>query len=432
MMTITTSHMHDSQNRSVSGMRPGSGFASLLKLSWRSLFRQRRRTALLIAVVAYATLAILFFWGLTDGFLNSIFNGQARLVTAPVVITAPAYHEDPDPIHALPADGFELEAVLAHPGVQFATPRLDVPGLLRSPYTSVGTLLRGVDPAGELSISDLPSAIREGRFLEQTGEMVLGTGLAATLDVRVGERLAVDASSLAGPVAKGLIVVGIIDSGIEVVDDFTTLVHLDDARELSGVTTMTALALDVAQGREAVVAQELNLDLPNNVRAYGILDQMGELATGLAAERIQMIPIGLLFSLFAAIAVTSSLVVSVMERTREFGVMLSLGLDHRRLGLMVTLEAILGSLLGFVLGLAMGFGLLYWLQEVNILGPLFSTLYGDFLQGLAIGTDIRAEMRFEYISYAIVTVVLAAVFAIITPARRVARLIPAEAMRAAE
>ncbi len=409
----------------------GSAFA-LLKLSWRSLFRQRRRTALLIAVVAYATLAILFFWGFMDGFLTSIFQGQARLITAPVVITTPAYHQDPDPVHALVDLTAASDAATAHPMVRSVTPRLEVPALLRSPYASEGANLRGVDPSGEVTISDVPSVVAEGRYLQAPGEIVVGAALARRLDVRLGERLAVDVASVAGPSAAGLRVVGLVQSDIDLVDDLLALVHIDDARTLTGVRTATALSIDVAQGREAEVARDLNELLQSDVRAYGILDQMGELATGLAAERITMIPIGLIFSLFAAIAVTSSLVVSVMERTREFGVMLALGLDHRRLGWMVTLEAILGTLLGFAVGMVLGYALLVWMHHVNVLGPLFSQLYGDFLEGLAIGQDIRANVRLEYTLYAAVTVVLAAVFAALTPARRVANLVPAEAMRASE
>lgn len=401
-----------------------------LKLAWRSLFRQRLRTALLIAVVAYATLSILFFWGLTDGFLNAIFQGQARLVAAPVAITTEAYHADPDPEHALANLAALHTAATAVPGVRAATPRLDVPALLRSPYARRGATVRGVDPAGEAQVSDLPGALRDGRMLERPGELVLGVELADALDVRLGERVAVDVAAVGGPTATGLRLVGLVDTGIEAVDAGTALAHLDDARALAGVDGATELALDVPRGREAAVAAAVTDRLPENVRAYGILEQMGELARGLAAERVSMIPIGLLFSLFGAIAVTSSLVVSVMERTREFGVILSLGLDHARLAWMVVLEAVLGTLLGYGVGAVLGYGLLYLLHEVNVLGPFFTGVYGDFLSGLALGDDIRADLRLEYLAYAGVTVALAALFAALTPARRVARLVPAEAMRA--
>lgn len=408
------------------------GVLATLRLAWRSLGRQGRRTALLVAVVAYATAAILFFWGFTDGFLASVYQGQARLLGAPVLVSTPAYHADPDPAHALPELAPSIRAVRSVDLVDAVAPRLELAVLLRSPYASSGATLRGVDPEVEPRVSDLPGAIGEGRMLTTPGELVLGAGMAERLDVRIGERLAVDAASTAGPTATGLRVVGFIDTGIAIVDDAVALGHIDDARTLSGVQTATTLALSVPAGRESAAAEAVQPALPSGVRAYGLEEQMGELAQGLAAERISMIPIGLLFSIFAAIAVTSSVVVSVMERTREFGVMLALGMDNRRLGLMVTLEAILATALGYAVGLAVGYALLFWMAQVNVLGPLFGSLWGDFLQGLAIGNDIRTDLRFEYMAFAGVTVVLSALFAVLTPARRVHALVPAEAMRAAD
>lgn len=412
--------------------RADRGLPGMIRLAWRSLGRQRRRTALLIVVVAYATVSLLFFWGLTDGFLTSIYQSQARLLGAPVMIATPAYHADPDPVHALAELEPLADAARSLDTVGAVAPRVDVAALLRSPYASTGVRLRGIDPSAEARVSDLPGAIGEGRMVEAPGEIVLGRALAERIDVRVGERIAVDASSVAGPTALGLRLVGRIDSDVTLVDETSALVHLDDARALAGVDTATSLALAVPIGREAAVARALDERLPDGVRAYGVEEQMGELARGLASERAGTSVMGLVFALFAAVAVTSSVVVSVMERTREFGVMLALGMSHRRLGLMVTLEAVLAALVGYAVGLVLGYGLLVWMARVNVLGPLFAAIWGDLLSGLAMGTDIRTDVRLVYVVYAGATVVLAALGAILTPARRVQALVPAEAMRAAD
>ncbi len=412
--------------------RVDRGLPGMIRLAWRSLGRQRRRTALLVVVVAYATISLLFFWGLTDGFLTSIYQSQARLLGAPVLITTPAYHADPDPVHALPELDPLAAAARSIETVQAVAPRVDVPVLLRSPYASTGVQLRGIEPTAESRVSELPGAIGEGRMIASSGEIVLGDALAERIDVRVGERIAVDAASVAGPSALGLRLVGRIDSGITVVDETTALVHIDDARTLAGIETATSLALAVPIGREAAAARALDQRLPDTARAYGVEEQMGELARGLAAERVGAGVMGLVFALFAAVAVTSSVVVSVMERTREFGVMLALGMSHRRLGAMVTLEAVLAAVVGYAVGLVVGYALLIWMAEVNVLGPLFAGIWGDLLSGLALGTDIRTDVRFVYVAYAGATVVLAALGAILTPARRVMGLVPAEAMRAAD
>ncbi len=407
----------------------GGGVASLARLAWRNLWRQRRRTLLLAVVVAYATLAIVFFWGFTDGFLDSIMNAQGRLVAAPVLVTTERYHGDPDPSNALGDPSALAELAIEDPRVHAAAPRIDFGALLRSPYTMEGVLARGVDPARESLVSDLPGSIAEGRMLEGPGEIVLGRTLAQRLDTRLGERVAIDVSALAGPQAMGLRLVGLIDAGTPAVDDTTALVDLADARALTGVPGATGVALDVPLGQETAAAQAIDARLDGNVHAYPVNELLGALQRGLAAERIQMIPMGLLFSLFAAVAVTTTVVVSVLERMREFGVIVSLGLDQIRLAWLVTFESVFATALGWVAGLVLGYGLLWVLNLTNALGAFVTGFYGDLLQGLALTDQISAGMRPEYALFASITIALAALFSALAPARRVRRLNPASAMR---
>ncbi len=410
------------------GIGPG-GLRGLARLAWRNLWRQRRRTLLLVVVVAYATLAIVFFWGYTDGFLDSIMNAQGRLVAAPVLITREAYHDDPDPSNALADPEALARLAVRDARVRGAAPRVDFGALLRSPYTSEGVMARGVDPALEASVSDLPASIADGRMLRGPGEIVLGKGLAQRLDVRLGERVAIDVSALAGPTAMGLRLVGIIDAGTALVDDYTALIDLADARALTGVAGATGLALDVPLGHEDAAAQAVQASLPSGVHAYPVGALLGALQRGLAAERIQMIPMGLLFALFAAVTVTTTVVVSVLERTREFGVMVALGLDQGGLGWLVTFESVFATALGWLAGLVVGYGVLWLLSTTNALGALLVGAYGDILEGLALTDQVYAAVRPEYALYASATVALAAILAVLAPARRVRRLNPSEAMR---
>ncbi len=399
----------------------------MLTLAWRNLWRHKRRTLLLSVVVAYATLAIIFFWSFTDGFIDSITANQARYVSASALITTPAYHSDPDPENALLT--LDFMTTLDAPGLRGAAPRLEFPALLRSPYTSSGALIRGVDPVLESAVSNIPASISEGRMLESPGEMVLGKTLADELDVRIGERLAVDVSSLAGPQAAGLTVVGLIEAGMTIIDQGSVLVHLDDARRLTGVSTATGVALDIPFGQEQRVTNQLQAQLPDGVTAYPLQELMGTLAQGLAGERLQTLPLGLIFSLFAAITVTSTLVVSVLERSREFGIMIALGLSQQKLALMVVLEAVYSTLIGFAIGLMLGYGLSWVMSIWNILGPFFASTYGDILSSFALSDEIYTRMSAEYLIYASFTIVLAVLFAILTPARRVLKLNPSQAMR---
>ncbi|MGK0618994.1 ABC transporter permease [Meiothermus cerbereus] len=401
--------------------------STLPRLAWRNLWRHRRRTLLLMLVVAYATLTIVLFWGINDGFIQSILYGNARYLGAPVLITTPAYFQDPDPEQGLPSLGF-LSQVEAQPGVRAAAPRLEFPGLVRSAYTAEAVRVRGVEPALEARVSHIPSAIAQGRMLEKPGEVVLGQQLAERLDVRLGERVVLDTSALAGPQALGLQVVGLVRSGVAPVDRGAVLVHLGDARRLTGLATATAVALDVPRGQESRLAQALNLELPPGLRAYDLSQLLGGLAEALQTRQGSVFLIGLLFSLFAALAVTSTVLVSVLERTREFGIMEAIGMSPQRLAQMVTLETVLATALGWGAGLVLGYALNYWMAVQNVLGPVFAS-YGAAWEILGTGSEIYTAQSPWYALFAAITIVLAALFSILIPARRVLALNPAEAMR---
>ena len=405
--------------------------SSIAKLAWRNLWRHQRRTQLLLAVVAYATVAIIFFWGFYDGFINVLLGGQARYLSAPVMVQTQAYRTDPDPTNRLPTLNFNGKLAQIG-GVRGVAPRLEFQALLRSPYRTLGAQVRGIDPALEPAVSNIPKDIGEGRMLEKPGELVLGKTLAQDLDVRVGERLALDVQSLAGVQGAGLQVVGLIDSHISPVDEGVVLVHLADARTLTGVKTATGVALDVQQGRENKVAEAVNAALlPRNVRAYPVSELLGGLMAAIESKRSSMIPMVLLIALFAAVTVMSTVVVSVLERTREFGVMTALGLSQGQLARLVTLEAVYTTAIGFVAGAVLGYGLNALMSITNLLGPFINTFYGAYLSGLALSDTFVFAASLGYLAWAAVTILIAAVLAVTVPGRRVRHLNPAEALRAA-
>lgn len=402
----------------------------LARLAWYNLWRHRRRTFLLLLVVAYATVAIIFFWSFFDGMVDAMLGGQARTLSAPVLVQTAAHYNDPDPENSLPTLDLSNQ-ILNEAGVEGVAPRLEFPALLRSPYRTLGATVRGMNPRLEPQVSDLPREVGEGRMLGAPGELVLGQSLAADLDVRVGERLALDVQSLAGAQSAGLQVVGLLESGISAVDDTVVLMHIDDARRLTGVTTATGLALDVPQGQEPVIATALNENLlPQAVRAYSVSDLLGGVMAGIENKRGTMVPLVLLFAIFAAITVMSTVVVSVIERTREFGVMSALGLSPGQIARMVTLEAVYTTFIGFVVGAGLGYGLIWLLSTFNVMGPVIRNFYAQVMQGIAISDEFFFAAQLGYLAWAATTIVIAALLAIAVPGRRVRKLNPSEAMRA--
>lgn len=403
---------------------------TIIKLAWRNIWRHKRRTLLLIAVVAYATLSTVFFWAMTEGQNDSIIANQARFIQAPALITTPSYQDDPDPENALPHLDFIAEVKQAA-GVREVAPRLDAFGVIRSAYRSENILLRGIEPQLEPAVSNIPNSLNAGDMLEHSGQIVLGAKLAEDLDVRLGERVAVDISSLAGAQSLGLRLVGTTRTGIADLDRNTVYVHIEDARTLTGVSTATAVALDIARGNEERVSlQQVAPLLADDaaITIYSLKALMGDLVQFIQANTAQMLPILILFAIFSALAVTATLIVSLLERQREFGMMAAIGLAPRNLALMVMLEAILTSAIGWLIGLALGYGISYIFSIYNILGSLFASSIESFAS-FGMGEELYTSIKASYALYAALTVAFAAIFALIFPARQLLKLNPADAMR---
>jgi ABC-type lipoprotein release transport system permease subunit len=399
-----------------------------LKLAWRNIFRQKRRTILLVLVVAYASAMTVFIWGMTDGQTQSVLGNQARFLKAPAIIAKVGYWDDPDPDNALPTLDF-MDRAAKVPGVLGMAPRLEFFGILRSAYRSQNLQMRGVNPGLESSVSNVPGKVTVGRMVEKPSEVVMGIDLAEKLDVRLGERVVIEASSGAGAQAKGLILVGMVKSDIAFVDQGTVLIHIDDARDLTGVTTATGVALSTARNQEDAVAARVNealKDIPD-LHTSGLTELLGALAEQADRSEI-LIVIVVFFGLFAALAVTSTMLVSVMERSKEFGMMGAIGMEPPKLSVMVILEAVLTTIMGWLVGLAIGYTLTGIMGYWNILGPLFSQAT-DAFSSFGLGSEIYTTSKPVFALYAGITVAFAAFFALIIPARKVAKMNIVDAMR---
>ncbi|HEY8416981.1 MAG TPA: FtsX-like permease family protein, partial [Limnochordales bacterium] len=279
------------------------------------------------------------------------------------------------------------------------------------------------------ALSRVPAKVVQGRWLAGPGEVVLGEEVARRIDARVGEQVVVSAASLAGPQAMGLQVAGIARTGVAAVDQTAVIVHLEDARRLTGVPTATAVDLDVARGTEDATARRVQALLPAGVTARGVWDLVGPIKTDVEANRFFAHVLAVIVYAFAALAVASTVFVSVMERTRELGVIAALGVAPRRLGVLVTLEALFTCILGWLGGLGLGYAAAWLLATYNILGPVFGAVSAS-VPTAGLSEEVYGAVRAAYVVYSGLVIAVAVVFSALVPGRRAARLRPAAAMRA--
>ncbi|MDP7114681.1 MAG: FtsX-like permease family protein, partial [Myxococcota bacterium] len=338
----------------------------MIKLALRNLFRNRRRTVLTVAAIAVGLSLMLWTVNFQKGSYGTMIRMGISSMAGHVVVQAPGYQEEKE-VTAVVEDVAGVASTLASEfpdGV--VAPRIAMGGLLMSTSTSVGTLLNGLWPEAEIQVQDLHTKIVEGKwFGDDDREIVIGKAMADTLDVELGDKLVFMGQNGSDEVQSRMFRVrGIYRTGSDQIDGRLAFVHLGAAQELlnyGDVAHMVTLHLDDPDDSyEATDRAETLLSADLDVRNWK--EALPELAAMIQMDRASGDVMMAIIGLIVAFGVLNTLLMSVLERTREFGVMLSLGMKPSQLARLVLLEGMTLGLIGALVGL--GLGLLFSLQAV--------------------------------------------------------------------
>lgn len=399
----------------------------MFKMAWRNLWRHRARSLLMMGIVFLGSLVVIVLWGVSEGAFQSMIATHVEVDQGALTVVRSAYRDDPAPVQGFSESALEevLQAVEALNGAS-ASPRLTLHGLLRSPYGATGMELRGVDPAEDRGVTRLEEHLREGTYLEGPGEALLGLRAARKLDVRLGERVVVNVQGEAGARSRAFTVVGLYIAGLAPLDEATVIIPLEDARWLAGVDGATTVAVGLRPGvRDDRAAFALREVLGEEIEVL-TFEEANPMVAGIIEGNVaEMMIIMIVLALLAGFGVANTVLFSVIERTREFGVMRSLGMSSRRLAGVVVIESVIASALGFATAAVVGYGLVTYLAQVGIpLGPM-SALYAEF----GLPERLYASVSGWYWLASLIVVVATGVLAAWYPARRAAKLQPVEAIR---
>ena len=330
----------------------------LLALAWRNVLRNRRRSAITISSIAIGLAAMTFLWGFIDGMNRQMLQNSTRYFAGDAQVHLKGYHEDPKLDLTMQDAAQILRAVREHPEVSAASIRMEGKALASRGDKSRGVLVSGVAPGDEARVTVLFDAIIEGQALTEGAPGVLvGEKLAEALGVRAGEDLVFVGQAYDGSLASARLPVrGVFRSKIDELDGFLALMPLDTAREFYAAP----------QGATGVVMRLRDPDKLDAVRAslearagerYEVLGWprlLPMVAMSTRFHEVVSYVVLLVFFVVVAAAVANPVLMAVLERTREFGIVLAIGMSRRRLLALVLLESMLLGLAGLVLGNAVG------------------------------------------------------------------------------
>jgi ABC-type lipoprotein release transport system permease subunit len=328
---------------------------ALSRLAWRNLWRNYRRTAIMLLAIAVGVWAMIFMTALMRGMVDQMVEDGIDALPGHVQVHHPAYRDDPNIENSLPAPGEAFAMAMESPEVTGWTARVRVPAMVSSERDNRGVTLLGVEPAGEVALGFDPDSIIEGRWLEGPDDkgIVLGAKMMERLETDLGKRVVVMSQDPDNNIAdRGFRVVGVFKGQLAAIEESIAYagrgtvqellkidgqvseiaVKGDDYRDVTGVL---AVVSDAAGGKsESLPWMELDSYLGTMM---GVMD-------GFVLVWIIVIFLALSFGL------VNTLMMAVFERIREFGLMQALGMKPATILYQVLLESLMLLLLGLLIG----------------------------------------------------------------------------------
>jgi len=403
-------------------------FGVLFRLAWRNLWRNHRRTIIMLGAIGVGVWAMIFMTALTRGMVDQMITDSIGVLPGHVQMHHPDYQDDPSIANRISISDADLKEKFDAAGFDAWASRVRVPAIITSERESRGVTLLGVDPEAEREISFFDYEEVEGRFLDDAADqgIVIGAELANTLETEVGKRIVLMSQDPDNDIAdRGFRIVGLYSASTKAVEEAYAFIGKTTAQKMLhiGDATMEVVFLgdDYRNVEPIYDAVRSAVDDSVSVRPWYEIDTylgtMMNVMDGFVLIWVVVIFMALSFGL------VNTLVMAVFERVREIGLMLALGMKPGS----ILGQIIIESMLLMTLGLAVG-NFLAWATVTPLESGIDVSIVSEGMEMWGAASVLYPKLYVGDMILASVVVLILGFLASLSPAWRASRYEPVEAI----
>ena len=402
----------------------------ILLMAWRNIWRNKARSMVIMLSVAIGLLAGIGVLALYKGMMKSRVRTVIDSEVAHLQLHHADFKKDYHPAYLLPGANALLQKVQSYPEVKMAAPRSLAQGMLVTTTGSAGVQINGVVPQLEYGASHLREKLIAGDGFHEAkkNEILVGKKLADKMKLKTGSKLVLTFTDTADNlVSSAFRVAGIYQSGNAPLDEANVYVLLTTLNELlltGDAFHEIAILLNRDEDLQAV-QEKLRSAYPSLlVESWKEISPETELMVKTVDEYSYLIMIVILVAL--AFGILNTMLMSVLERTKEIGMMVALGTPRLSIFLLVLLETVFLTIAGTPIGLLAAY-LITWHYQKH--GLDLSGMGKDMMASFGFDTTIYPSFPWEKLIIILILVVGTALLSCLLPALKALRLKPVEALR---
>ena len=403
-------------------------FFVLSRLAWRYLWRNHRRTIVMLSAIAIGAWAMIFMTALTRGMVDQMIVDGISVIPGHVLIHDPEYLDDPSINNRVALSDAELEQRFGNAGFAGWASRVRVPAVVTSERESRGVTLLGIDPDAERSFAFFDYDDVDGRFLEGPDDkgVVLGAKLADTLETRVGKRVVLMSQDPDNEIAdRGFRVVGLFHAEMDVTEESYAFIGKRTAQDMLRIGDSVSEVVFVGDDYRDVepVYEKVAALVDDSVRVSRWTEVDTYLGTMMGMMDGFMLIWVIVIFLALSFGLVNTLVMAVFERIREIGLMLALGMKPA----MILGQILIESMMLLAVGLLIG-DVLAWATIKPLEGGIDISIVAEGMEMFGASSTLYPSFNIDDVILANVVVLVLGFLASLSPAWRASRYEPVEAI----
>ncbi len=400
-------------------------------IAWRNVWRSKTRSTVMIVAIALGLTAGLFTMAFMQGAIDARVESATKSELAHLQIHAPHFLDNNETELFIRNADKLTDKIAKLDSVKAVSSRLIAEPFITAAHGTGGGKLIGIDVEKEKQVSDISEHVFAGTYLEKKGRMppvLVGGKLAKKIKLKVGSKINVQMVAINGDLsAKGYRVCGIYKTANTTYDETHLFVLKNDLQMQLGLDDNTAheIAIWANQGNEAALLKPSIQKIAgkNDVQTWKELSPEMALLTNYMDQYMYIFILIILLGL--CFGIINTMLMAVLERVKEIGMLMAVGMNRRKIFSMIILESILLTLTGGIVGILIGSGI----TKIFETTPIDLSVFSEGLEKFGFGTQVYTSLKTETVITITILVIITGLLSSVYPARKALKLNPAEATR---